>query len=233
MITPMIREIRKKFPDCYLATLTNPNSANVLLNNPYLDALIVDDLQKKSFWKVVKLLRKQHFTDGLLVLPTERGAYQMWMAGIKTRIGVGHKLYEVISGMRNVDRHDYIPLKHESDFCMDLVRKSGIETDNLEPEIYVTGEEKTEGMEFLNKLGIEDNDFKFILHTGSLGSSPNWSEGKYLILIKEILKLKVPNLKIILTAIEMSNEFLNNIAELKEPGIIDVSRKLQGLRHLI
>ena len=233
MITPLIREIKKKFPDCFLATLTNPNSANVLLNNPYLDALIIDDLQKNSFWKVVKYLRKQHFTDGLLVLPTERAAYQMLLAGIKTRIGVGHKLYEVISGMRSVDRHNYIPLKHESDFCMDLVRKLGIETDNLELEICVTDAERTEGMEFLNKLGIENNDFKFILHTGSLGSSPNWSEGKYLLLIREILKLQIPNLKIILTAIEMSADFLNSVAELKEPGIIDISRKMQGLRHFI
>jgi ADP-heptose:LPS heptosyltransferase len=233
MITPMIREIKRKYPECFLATLTNPNSANVLLNNPYLDEIITDDLKKESFWKVVKLLRKQHFTDGLLVFPTERAAYQMLLAGIKTRIGVGHKLYEVISGMRSVDRHNYIPLKHEADFCLDTARKIGVETDNLELEIFVTEEEKAEGFEFLNKQGIGNNDFKFMLHTGSLGSSPNWSEGKYLDLIKEILKMQIPNLKIILTALEMSDNFLSNIAGLKDSRIIDISKKLKGLRDFI
>jgi heptosyltransferase-2 len=106
MITPMIREIKKKFPNSFLATLTNPNTANILTNNPYLDQIITDDLSKKNYWRVVKQLRKLHFTDGLMVYPTERAAYQMMLAGIKTRVGEGHRLYEVISGTRSVDRHN-------------------------------------------------------------------------------------------------------------------------------
>ena len=69
----------------------------------------------KTFWKVVKLLRERQFTDGLMAIPTERAAYQMLLAGIKTRVGEGHKLYEIISGTRSVDRHNYIPLRHETD----------------------------------------------------------------------------------------------------------------------
>ena len=106
MITPMIRELKKKFPDSFLATLTQPNMSNIFTNNPYLDEIITDDLNKESFWKVVKQLRERHFTDGIMVFPTKRAAYQMMFAGIKTRVGEGHRLYEVISGMRTVDRHN-------------------------------------------------------------------------------------------------------------------------------
>lgn len=233
MITPMIREIKKKFPDSFLATLTQPNTANILTNNPYLDEIITDNLNKESFWSVVKQLRKREFTDGLLVFPTERAAYQMMLAGIKTRVGVGHKLYEVISGMRSVDRHNYIPLKHETDFCMDTVRKIGVKSDRLDLEIYVTDVEKKEAFEFLNKYSIKDNDFKIMLHTGSLRSAPNWSEDKYLHLVKEILTMQIPNLKILLTAIEMSDNFLKSVESLKDNRITDISGKLAGLRHFI
>src|ERR1035437_8489232 len=226
MITPMIREIKKNFPNCFLATLTQPNTANIFTNNPYLDEIITDDLNKESFWRIVKQLRERNFTDGLLVYPTERAAYQMMLAGIKTRVGVGHKLYEVISGMRSVDRHNYIPLKHETDFCMDTVRKIGVKSDRLDVE-------KKEVFEFLNKYSIEDNDFKIMLHTGSLGSAPNWSEDKYLHFVKEILTMQIPNLKILLTAIEMSDNFLKSVESLKDNRITDISDKLGDLRKFI
>ena len=233
MITPMIREIKRQFPDSFIATLTGTNTANVLLNNPYLDEIITDDLNKDSFWRIVKLLRRQHFTDGLLVYPTERAAYQMMFAGIKTRIGVGHKLYEVISGMRSVDRHNYIPLKHEADFCMDTARKIGVKPDKLDLEIYVTDKERNEAYEFLKRFGVEDKDFKMILHTGNLGSSPNWSEGKYFLLLKDILALQIPNLKIMLTALEMSEDFKRNVNSLNDNRIVDISNKMAGLREFI
>ena len=233
MTTPMIREIKKKFPDSFLVTLTQPNTANIFTNNPYLDEIITDDLRKETFWNVVKQLRKRDFTHGLLVYPTERAAYQMMLAGIKTRVSEGHKLYEVITGMRSVDRHNYIPLKHEADFCMDTARKIGVKTDNIDLEIYVTDEEKRDAYEFLKRYRVEESDFKMILHTGNLGSSPNWSEGKYFILLKEILALEIPNLKILLTAVEMSDNFLKDAEALGDNRIIDISNKLIGLRQFI
>jgi len=233
MITPMIREIRQRYPDAYIATLTQPNTANILLNNPYLDEIIMDDLTKESFYKVVKELRRIKFTDGLMVFPTARVSYQMLLGGVKNRIGEGHRLYEIITGMRSVDRHNYIPLKHEADYCMDLARKIGVKTDNIDLEIYVTDDEKKEAFDFLKRVGVEKENYKLILHTGNLGSSPNWSEKKYLQLIEEILLLQIPGLKIILTAIEMSEEFIKKARETGKEKVVDISKKISGLREFI
>jgi ADP-heptose:LPS heptosyltransferase len=233
MITPMLREIKKNFPDSFLATLTKENTANILTNNPYVDEILTDDLSKKSFWKVVKQLRERHFTDGLMAMPTERAAYQMMLAGIKTRVGEGHKLYEIISGTRSIDRHNYIPLKHETDYCMDTARKIGLKSENRELEIFVTDEEKKEAQAYLNKFGVENTDYKIMLHTGSLGSSPNWSEDKYLLLLKEMINLPIQNLKIFLTAIEMSDKFLKDAGALNDKRIINISGKWGDLRPFI
>jgi ADP-heptose:LPS heptosyltransferase len=234
MITPMIREIRKAYPDCFLATLTQKKTSELLINNPYLDKIIIDELQKGSFPKVVKELRKYKFTDGLLVMPTERAAYQMLFAGIKNRIGVGRKIYEVITLMKSVSRMKYNPLRHEADYCMDLARKIGVKTDNLSPEIFLSDEEKTSGKEFLKTYGISDEDYKIIIHSGSLNSSPNWSEDKYFELIKAILrKFNARKFNIILTSLEMSDEFHEKINDLNEKRIIDISKKIISLRDLI
>jgi heptosyltransferase-2 len=212
MITPMIRELKKTFPDSFIATLTARNTKDILLNNLYLDLTITDDKEKKSFMKVVKEIRKQNFTDGLLVMPTERAAYQMFLGGIKNRIGVGRKLYEVITFMKSVSRNKYIPLRHEADYCMDLARKIGVKTDNITPEIFLTGEEISETKFFFLDNGIKDEELKIIIHTGSKNSSPNWSEEKYLELIKGILnKYNSKKIKIILyLCVEILDKWIKN-----------------------
>lgn len=232
MITPMIREIRKTYPDSFIATLTNPNSNDVLINNPHLDLLLTDDLKRESFRKVTKQIRANKFTDGLLVLPTERAAYQMFLAGIKNRIGVGKKLYEVFTFMKSVSRNKYIPLRHESDYCMDLARAIGVKSDNLTPEIFITEKEKIYGMEILSKLTVSENDYKIIIHTGSGKSSGNWSEYKYLNLITEIL-IKKNNARIILTAKEMSSSFRESIQSLNDSRIVIADSNISRLRDLI
>jgi ADP-heptose:LPS heptosyltransferase len=232
MLTPVIRELRKTFPDSFIATLTNPNTAEILLHNPHLDLSISDDLKKDSFWKIVRDLQILKFTDGLLIMPTERAAYQMFLAGIKNRIGVGKKLYEIITFMKSVSRNKYIPLRHEADYCMDLARKIGVTNTDLTPEIFLTKEEKDFGKNILKNEGVNENDLKIIVHTGSGKSSSNWSESKYFELIKNILKSK-QNVKILLTAKEMSKEFREKIKNLNNNSIFIIDDKIKKLRDLI
>ncbi len=234
MITGLLRELRKQFPSSYIGTLTQPNTAQILLHNPNIDIVLTDDLKKGSFIKIVKEIRKHKFTYGLLIMPTERASYQMFIAGIKYRIGVGHKLYEVITFMKSVSRNNYKPLRHEADYDMDLARKIGVVTNNIQPEIFVTKEERTESIQFLGNYGITENDFKIIVHTGSGGSAPNWSENKYFLLIKAILEnFDKYNIKIILTAIETSHDFLKKIHALEPKKVINLSDQLGNLRELI
>ena len=56
-ITPVIRELRRTFPDAYIATLTQTNTSEIFLNNQHLDEILIDDLKKNTFRKVVKEIR--------------------------------------------------------------------------------------------------------------------------------------------------------------------------------
>ncbi len=233
-ITPVIRELRRTFPDAYIATLTQPNTSEIFLNNPHLDEILIDDLKKDTFRKVVKEIRIRKFDYGLLMMPTKRAAYQLFFGGVKNRIGVGRKLYEVLTLMKSVSRNNYIPLRHEGDYCMDLARKIGVRSDNIQPEIFITPEEIIQRDNFYRLAGIEKKAFKIILHTGSLHSSSNWNENKYFELIKNMLsKFKQDNIVIILTALEMSSSFKDQIAALNEKKIVEITSHLGALRKLI
>ncbi len=234
MITPMIREIRKRYPDAFIATLTQPSTSDVFLHNPHLDIALTDDLAERSFWRVTKELRSRRFTDGLLVWPTERAAYQMLLAGIRNRIGVGYKFYGFITFMKGVSRRNYIPLRHEADYNMDLARRIGVVTDHIAPEIFITEEERSNALHMLRSRGIEAGDIKVLVHTGTGGSSPNWSEGKYITLIKSLLEeFRRLDFKIGLTAREMSQPFRDAVMMIDSRRVIDLSGSIKTLRDLI
>ena len=234
MMTPMIRELRRTFPDAFIVTLTQPYAKSILLHNPHLDLALTDDLRKETFWSCVKELRQYRFTDGLLLMPTERAAYQMFFAGISNRIGVGRKLYEVITFMKSVSRKNYTPLRHEADYCMDLARRIGVRTENVTPEVFISDRERGDVTEFLQSRGVTDEDYRIIVHTSSGGSAPNWSEAKYLALLKTMLKeFSELRMKILLTAREMSDGFRNVIRSFGGNTFIDLSQDLHDLRDLI
>jgi ADP-heptose:LPS heptosyltransferase len=234
MITPMIRELRHAFPDAFIATLTQPEASDIFLHNPNVNASITDDLRQETFRNVVKELRQHAFTDGLLVMPTKRAAYQMFLAGIKNRIGVGHIFYEVLTFMKGVSRKKYIPLRHEADYCMDLARKIGVTTQDLQPEIFVTEEERANASYILKQFGVKPEQKIIFIHTGSGGSSSNWSEGKYALLIDRVIK-EYPDagVKIVLTAREMSYQLRSELKVLPHQRIIDISQSYKSLRELI
>jgi heptosyltransferase-2 len=234
MVTAMARELKKTFKDCFVATLTQPNTSVIFQNNPNVDKIITDDLSKETFWEVVKKLRKEKFTDALLVLPTERAAYQLFFAGIRNRVITGTKFYGTITFMKSVSRNNYIPLRHEADYCMDLARKIGVVTDNFQPEIFLSDEEIQEAEKFYASLGIDKNSFRMMLHTGSKNSAPNWSEDKYFELIKNISeKYKNENYVLLLTAFEMSDDLKEKVRSLGNEKIYDVSGKIGNLRQFI
>jgi ADP-heptose:LPS heptosyltransferase len=232
-VTPVVREIRKKYPSAFIATLTKPNTAAILYNNPNIDLILTDDQSRNTFWKAVKELRRHKFTHGFVLWPNERAAYLLYFSGIKVRVGVGHKLFQLITGMKSVSRNKYIPLRHEADYSMDFARKLGVVSDNLQPEIFLTDTEKKEAEQFYEAKGILPHEKVLIIHTGSLNSAPNWSESKYLTFIKEILAdNNFNNIKIFLTAREMSKEFVNDAINLSS-RIMNIVEETENLRTLI
>lgn len=234
VMTPMIRELKLAFPDSFIGAMTNVNNSQILDNNPYLDCIIKDDLKKESFWQIVKTIRSYKFTDALLVLPTERAAYQLFFAGIKNRVGVGRILYEVITFMKSVSRNNYIPLRHEADYSMDLARKIGVVTDNLQPEIFLSGTDRNNANKFFIDNNISLSAHKIILHTGSKGSGPNWCEDKYLEFLPQMLPLfGGKEVTVLLTALEMSESFAKQAVKIGNGKVIDISKKINTLRDMI
>lgn len=214
--TPLPREIKRNFPDSFLAVLLRPYTKDIYLNNPYIDQIILFDPDEKSnsFIGKLKEIKKYRFSHALMLLPNERINWLLFFAGIRTRIGVGHKLYQYLTFTKYVDRKKYNPLRHEADYCMDLARKIGVNPKSLDTEIFLTEEEKKK-VAGKRKVLLCDNKIVIGIHSSSGNSSPNWTPEEYL---KLILKLKeFTGVKILVTDNKIPDA-LRNIEDVEYPN---------------
>jgi heptosyltransferase-2 len=184
LATPTIRALRRSFPDAFIAALVRPATEAVLRHNPHLDVLLIDDLDgvhagHAGFIDRLRMLRRYHFDTALMLLPTERHAWMTFLAGIRTRIGVGTKLYQVLTFTRSVSRNKYVPLRHEADYCLDLAREIGAKDDGLAVDVFLTEKEHGEARARLQALGRDRSRPLLSVHPESGRSAPNWESGMY------------------------------------------------------
>jgi heptosyltransferase-2 len=239
LATPLIRALRCSFPDAYIAALVRPYTRDVLLHNPHLNDILVDDPEgehagREGFWRQVRMLRSHRFDTALLLLPTERLAWMLFLAGIRRRIGTGVRLYQVLTFMRMVSRHKYVPLRHEADYCLDLGRVIGAQAVDLRAEVFVTEQERAGAAAILEPLGSPASlhgKIRLIgIHAGHGRSAPNWRPARYAELAEMLLKDH--SVRIVLTGGEGDRQLLEPF-RLPEPGrVIDLVGKLQ-VRELV
>ena len=89
LTTPVIRAVRKKFPNSYIAYLADKNAITLLENNPYLDELIPLDFSwtLKEQLNFIKTLRTKKFDLVIDLFGNPRSAILSFLSGAKTRIG--------------------------------------------------------------------------------------------------------------------------------------------------
>ncbi|MBP1654891.1 MAG: glycosyl transferase family protein [Bacteroidetes bacterium] len=226
LATPLIRALRRTFPDAHIAALVRPYTRDVLLHNPHLNEILVDDPDgahagRSGFWDQVGMLRSRKFDTALLLLPTERMAWMLLVAGIRTRIGVGTKLYEVLTFMRTVSRHKYIPLRHEADYCLDLGRAIGVRTSDLAVELFLTEGERRAADARLRAAGNAETGTMLIgMHPGSGKSAPNWRIERYVELAGALLE-RYPAARIVVTGSEAERDFSRRFRATGSERVID------------
>jgi ADP-heptose:LPS heptosyltransferase len=181
--TSLPREIKRVYPDSYVTMLVTGYTKDILLNNPHIDEIIIiPPKEVKMTWKecfsFVKKLRNRRFDFAFMLLPDERINYLIFLAGIKMRIGVGYKFYQFITFAGSVNRNKYIPLRHEADYCLDMLRKIGINPVSNTPEIYLSEEEKKNVEEIRKRLSPEGNKIIGINSTSG-NSAPNMPPAEY------------------------------------------------------
>ncbi len=205
--TPVVRELKKKFPDAFIAVLVSKYTSDIYEHNPYVDKILYtddyDDGSFSAFVKKVKELRSYKFTHSFSLLPQSRINYLLFCAGIPYRMSEGVRLYQFLTFTKFVSRHKYIPLRHEADYCLDLVRRIGVEPESMDTEIFLSESElATVKKRKLALLG--DKKYLVAVHTSSKKSAPNWTAATYKVLIDKLMA--TPGVQVVITDVDIPEE---------------------------
>jgi ADP-heptose:LPS heptosyltransferase len=157
MTLPILKPLKERFPDSRITFLTSSGAKDVLLNNPFIDDILIYD----PFWfypkknigllKFIRQLKEKRF-DLLIeargdirdILFLARPA----IAKYKVSYGVGGGAYFLTHVI------PYPGIKHKVEYHLDLIRYLGCQTNENEWGIYLTDDEKENVGELLKKYQI-------------------------------------------------------------------------------
>lgn len=127
--TPVIKAVRDRYPNAYIAFCVEPHAVEIVDNNPYLSEVIVYDKKgkHKSIFGIIKFIfeiRKKKFDLAIILHPTNRMNLTAFLAGIPKRVGYDRKL-----GFLLTDKMPHTKQKgekHEMEYTLDVIRHIGI-----------------------------------------------------------------------------------------------------------
>jgi heptosyltransferase-2 len=188
--TPALKAIKKAFPHSNLTVLAGHSNYPVLLNNPYVDKVIVFDNRRKCLEKLKTIMHLR--TDGYDLAIDPYADYELktaiiiFLSGARKRIGYASYGREVFFNIQAPNIKDN---KHFVDLTLDIMRPLGIVTKEKTPEIFLTDGEKKWAENWLKENGIEDKPIIGI-HPSAYYESQRWLPERFIELIEQLCKTK-------------------------------------------
>ncbi|MDD4955517.1 MAG: lipopolysaccharide heptosyltransferase II [Candidatus Omnitrophica bacterium] len=218
--TPVIANLRKFYPDSYIAFLCRPYTKDALEGNPYIDEIIVYDKNKKhkGFFSSLKFclsLRKKKFDVVFILNPNNRSNILAFFSGIPKRYGLNRKMGNLLTNPIEDKKHQ--GLKHELEYTLDILREAGIDVAEKQTYFPIKKESEKRVDDLLIANNVKNNDF-IVMHPSASCPSKRWMEDNFIKLAK-LIKEKT-GLKVIVITSREEKKFADNLA--KEEGVIDL-----------
>ncbi|MCK9615165.1 MAG: glycosyltransferase family 9 protein [Candidatus Omnitrophica bacterium] len=218
--TPAIANLRKFYPDSYIAFLCRPYTKEVIEGNPHLDEIIIYDKNKehKSIFASIKFclaLRKKKFDTVFILNPNNRSNIIALFAGIPERIGLNRKMGRLLTHPIEDKKHE--GKKHELEYTLDILKEAGVTITEKHTYFPIKKESEERIEDLLVTHGIKNNSF-LVIHPSASCPSKRWPQDYFVKLIRLINERT--NLRIVLISAENEKKFADSLV--KEKNTIDL-----------
>lgn len=160
--TATLRNIRRNFPDSFIACIVPGRCYPILKNNPHLDEIIIFDEKERqksilAKLKFIRFLKKKKFDAVFLFHRSFSRALICWLAGIPERLGYYTKKRSLLLTKKIMP-----PSKdtlHRIDYYMNIIQKAGLRAEDRYPEFFISDKDSQFVEDFLNRHSIKRDDF--------------------------------------------------------------------------
>ena len=181
--TPIFRALKEKWPDVQVTALTNPVNKNIVINNPFIDCILVYDRENmhKSlnsrliFFRSIREKKFDLVIDPYLDYELKTSFITRFL-GKKFRLGFEFAGRGICYNIRY--NPNVFPVstekRHMIDYYLDLVTCLGIEAKQKEPEIFLSTDEKENAYKLLEKAEVDPESKIIGIHPGGNYQSQRW-----------------------------------------------------------
>ncbi|MDD5026922.1 MAG: lipopolysaccharide heptosyltransferase II [Candidatus Omnitrophica bacterium] len=175
--TPVIKALRDKYPQAYIAMMVSPYAKDIVEGNPYLDKVIIYDKDgaHKSWLNSLKFsrgLKKKKFDLALILHPVNRAHLVSFLAGIPRRVGYDRKLGFLLTD--RIKHTKQLGEKHELEYNLDLLKHLNIEAQEKDLYMPLKPESEEWVKELFKQENIHEADKLLAIHPAASCPSKVW-----------------------------------------------------------
>ena len=188
--TATIKNIRRNYPDSFIACIIPERCLSVLEGNTQLDEIIIFDEKgrHRSIWQKIKFigyLRRIKFDKAFLLHRSFSRALITWLAGIPERIGYHTPKRGFL--LTNAIKAPPIESLHRVDYYLNIIQKAGLTVSERHAEFFVTQDDIKAVEEFLIKNNISEDDFLVGINPGGNWGPKRWPKENFAILADKLV----------------------------------------------
>ena len=188
--TAAIRNIRRNFPDSFIACAIPSRCYPILKGNPHLDELIIFDEQDRhrgilAQLSFVKLLKGKKFDTAFLLHRSFSRALICRLSGIPQRIGYSTRKRAFLLTKKIAS-----PAKdtlHRIDYYLNIIEKAGLRVEDRYTEFFIDGQDKDFVGSFLSKSKVLENDFVVAVNPGGNWLPKRWPKDYWALLADKLI----------------------------------------------
>lgn len=185
MTTPIIRAVRKSYPDAHITLLAKPWVIPVFDDNPYIDEIMVYEnstRHTKGFGtlRLARDIRKKKFDMAILMQNAFEAALITFLGGVPIRIGYntdGRTL--LLNPSIKMDKR--LKKGHLIDYYRGILKGAGLVDDGRKLDLFISDVERNEALKVLSTYGINNTKQTVIgINPGATGgTAKRWFPERY------------------------------------------------------
>lgn len=136
LTVPAMRALRKTFPLAKIALWIDKSTKEIVDELPFIDEIILED--KTCGWlgyfRHIAFLKRKKFDLAVVFHTKKRTNAACFLAGIPYRLGYKNNKFGFLLNRPVVDKR-HLGKKHEAEYCIDLLRDIGVNSEDLRLQI--------------------------------------------------------------------------------------------------
>ena len=197
MATPILEDLKKKYPQANLTVLCLRELTDLLEKNPWVDNILSISKKPRFFPKgLIRNLRKGAYTMGILLTNSFSSAWLFWIGGVKCRIGF-YKVSRSLFLSKKIPFPKDKEKQHLTTTYKTLIQSSS----STKPSLFISPKERALGKTYIG------------MHPGAAyGEAKRWPQERFSQVIQRLLD-DIPQVNIIVFGHAKEKPLVNNICK--------------------